>query len=509
MSWTDLRTDYTDAQYQGLRKYTMINNGDNTVSFEDQTEYTQEENSFFSASDANAMNAAVNAIMHGLNIAAPFSSGTVYSAGDYCFYDGVLYRFTAAHTGTWDAGDVLVVLISTELQLKIEEAPSDGKIYGRKDGEWEELTLDGSVWGNINGTLANQTDLQNALNAKANTADLGTMATVNDAPSNGSEYVRKNGAWAVSSGGGGGGSVEAVSVYVNGVNGSDSNTGSQASPFATIGKAVSTVPVGAPESSYIYIAGGTYSGNVTIINKRIVLRLQADVRIVGDLYLYDAAYLHTGSGAGTLQVTGCISLDGRSYMQTASALYVSTFATNLAISLSNYSVLNAMSPVEITNTYTSGGKGIYAASSSVVCLGTISVSAEIGLEAVSGGIISYGTLNGIMTTQTSEASGGRVYTGASSSGGAAWGSITGTLSDQTDLNTALSGKQNTLTFDSTPTSGSTNPVTSGGVSTALAAKADSAELGSIATANYTISTTDLTDGTSPLTTGDLYFYYEV
>ena len=32
-----------------------------------------------------------------------------------------------------------------------------------------------------------------------------------------------------------------------------------------------------------------------------------------------------------------------------------------------------------------------------------------------------------------------------------------------DVNTALSGKQNTLTFDSTPTSGSTNPVTSGGV----------------------------------------------
>ena len=38
---------------------------------------------------------------------------------------------------------------------------------------------------------------------KADTADLGTMAAVNDAPSDGSEYVRKNGAWAVASGGGG------------------------------------------------------------------------------------------------------------------------------------------------------------------------------------------------------------------------------------------------------------------------------------------------------------------
>lgn len=33
--------------------------------------------------------------------------------------------------------------------------------------------------------------------------------------------------------------------------------------------------------------------------------------------------------------------------------------------------------------------------------------------------------------------------------------------------TALSGKQNTLTFDTTPTQNSTNPVTSGGVYTAI------------------------------------------
>lgn len=35
------------------------------------------------------------------------------------------------------------------------------------------------------------------------------------------------------------------------------------------------------------------------------------------------------------------------------------------------------------------------------------------------------------------------------------------------INTALSGKQDTLTFDSTPTANSTNPVTSGGIKTAL------------------------------------------
>lgn len=39
-----------------------------------------------------------------------------------------------------------------------------------------------------------------------------------------------------------------------------------------------------------------------------------------------------------------------------------------------------------------------------------------------------------------------------------------------EMDTALAGKQNSLTFDTIPTTGSTNPVTSGGVYTALSAK---------------------------------------
>ena len=61
------------------------------------------------------------------------------------------------------------------------------------------------AWRTISGDISAQTDLQDALDLKANTADLGDMAMVDDAPSNGQEYVRKNGDWAVSSGGGGGG----------------------------------------------------------------------------------------------------------------------------------------------------------------------------------------------------------------------------------------------------------------------------------------------------------------
>jgi hypothetical protein len=48
---------------------------------------------------------------------------------------------------------------------------------------------------------------------------------------------------------------------------------------------------------------------------------------------------------------------------------------------------------------------------------------------------------------------GSLSKGGGGGGGASWGSINGTLSNQTDLNTALSAKQNTLTLTTTGTSG--------------------------------------------------------
>lgn len=53
------------------------------------------------------------------------------------------------------------------------------------------------------------------------------------------------------------------------------------------------------------------------------------------------------------------------------------------------------------------------------------------------------------------------------------------------MNQALRGKQNTLTFDSTPTSGSTNPVTSGGVYTSLTTKVDKVAGKGLSTNDFT------------------------
>ena len=63
MAWNPLPTNYTDAAWSGLKKYTQVANEDGTISFEDKTVYTNKENSFFGAADANAMNTAINALM--------------------------------------------------------------------------------------------------------------------------------------------------------------------------------------------------------------------------------------------------------------------------------------------------------------------------------------------------------------------------------------------------------------------------------------------------------------
>lgn len=67
MAWSKLPTNYKDAIWNGNRKYRQINNADGTVSFEDVTEYSQKEDSFFGADDANAMNAGMNELAENMD----------------------------------------------------------------------------------------------------------------------------------------------------------------------------------------------------------------------------------------------------------------------------------------------------------------------------------------------------------------------------------------------------------------------------------------------------------
>ena len=76
-----------------------------------------------------------------------------------------------------------------------DDAPSDDKQYGRKNGDWVPITDELANWGQIAGNIADQTDLKNALDAKADSVDLGTMSEEDDAPSDDKQYGRKNGDW--------------------------------------------------------------------------------------------------------------------------------------------------------------------------------------------------------------------------------------------------------------------------------------------------------------------------
>lgn len=62
-NWTNLPTNYRDEVWEGDRKFVMTQNQDDTVSFEDVTEYLYYQESFFGANDANQMNAAINNLM--------------------------------------------------------------------------------------------------------------------------------------------------------------------------------------------------------------------------------------------------------------------------------------------------------------------------------------------------------------------------------------------------------------------------------------------------------------
>ena len=109
------------------------------------------------------------------------------------------------------------------------EAPEDGQLYGRKDANWEVVTAPTVEWGDIAGTLSDQTDLATALSGKEPSITAGTTSQywrgdktwqtlpspgIGEAPNDGQSYVRKSLGWSLASGGGGSGKANGVVAKV-------------------------------------------------------------------------------------------------------------------------------------------------------------------------------------------------------------------------------------------------------------------------------------------------------
>lgn len=157
MAWELLPVNYTDAVWSGLKRYSMVNNEDGTVSFQDVTVYSHKENSFFGAKDANRMNEALNTIMSMLE------NGTdLYTAfQDYFATQKTLFEntATATQTGFEDyvadlkaEGDEIIETIKTDYRDEITEfEAAQEQVFNT----WFEL-IKGQLSSDIAGNLQNQ-----------------------------------------------------------------------------------------------------------------------------------------------------------------------------------------------------------------------------------------------------------------------------------------------------------------------------------------------------------------
>lgn len=125
MAWRMLPTDYTDAVWAGLKRYTEITNDDGTVSFQDVTQYSNRDNSFFGAQDANRMNEALNTIMsmveNGTDLYTDFQNYfTTQKAAFKEEADSINADFNAYVEDLEAQGDSIIQTIQTDYKMQIE-----------------------------------------------------------------------------------------------------------------------------------------------------------------------------------------------------------------------------------------------------------------------------------------------------------------------------------------------------------------------------------------------------
>lgn len=126
MAWELLPVNYTDATWSGLKKYTEVQNSDGTVSFQDVTVYSNKENSFFGAKEANRMNEALNTLMsmveNGTDLYTAFQNYFTTQKGLFeDTADATQEDFIAYVEGLEAQGDSIIQTIKTDYSKEIAD----------------------------------------------------------------------------------------------------------------------------------------------------------------------------------------------------------------------------------------------------------------------------------------------------------------------------------------------------------------------------------------------------
>lgn len=210
----------------------------------------------------------------------------------------------------------------------------------------------------------------------------------------------------------GAGLSSAVNIYVSTTGSDTTGTGTESAPFATITKALSTLPKflnGFNPS--VYVSSGTYREVVRINNfvgGTVRLRGSSSAATIYGLTIQNSVVETTGLTL-TLSSTGdsnaALYMDGGRY-RCYNEISITSSATG-AYLVNGAQLLLTSSPLTLSgNSY-----GIRAEHGSFAYISSIEGSAQTVIDASGGAIVTYGTLEASSTASVySIANGGRVYT---------------------------------------------------------------------------------------------------
>jgi hypothetical protein len=264
--------------------------------------------------------------------------------------------------------------------------------------------------------------------SNADISGLGSLAVVNDAPSDGSQYARKNGAWDV---------VSAGAAFISSVSSplavATGNLTVDLSAYLTSATAASTYQTLAGMSSYLTTA--TAASTYYLQTNPSGFQTAADVTTALSPYLLSATAASTyaviaagqpvaGSTGQVLTKNSGTNYDSSWATPVVGDRYLTTSTTSNTVSNGN-------------KTFTIGTGLSYTPTQNI----TISYDASNHMH---GEVLTYNSGTGVLTVDVNHHTGSGTYAswvvnvgGVTPATSVAWGAITGTLSAQTDLQSAL------------------------------------------------------------------------